>query len=1270
MKCFYYIKLPKGGELKIPANFTKLSLNDKTLVSYTESFLQYKLEEKEESMADMKKLIRAYANIGLHHSTVDSLLDKSSTVEDFVNQINARIDQDLKVATLNDAIFMLLKNRDVKIEKIKKGVSSKIDLAQFLEEISKKITPKYFKDLNINTIINMSSVNSKMDEVYSNIDKYERLGIGNEHMQSLYNVLSLAFPNEKGNRATKVFFNAAFEGGTNSAVVVKNESKLPTIFYNDSNELSLFLGVFSYYASMLDVESLYPILAEYNKGLTGEQNIIDLETLDVDKFFIGSIDDEKGFTDPGFLQLLKYKHKSKLTIDAIINLVSIKLMENSGAKPENFERTRRGIIKDMQDLFGAISPNKYGHGIFDSTNAAVAQFKRDNLTNIETYHRDKRMAVKDFIASTSIDYYFSPPTKKIFNSPEDIQAFGTTIVPYKTVITLPFGENARHYIMVTGVKRVNTGIEIEGFYSLPRGALKEITPQTIRSSDQFYVRILESTKEVLEDDSKDEATPIDRLGPVVQISDPDGLPPSIIRTLLTKGSSIQYKYYSGEEKVEKYSKNNVVNKVYPNRITFNKLTPSFKPNPIKLTEKIISFTTPLSFIEGINKFINLTQDERIQFLSLKQSLSKDKTTDYLPIMPGDIIKINGNIHNEVIAVDKDDIYILIRTQDKNKTKSDFIYKVQKINRNEIETVYTNELEDGEKFALKQVVREYERIFLEEKSVREATYSYFLSPEEAKEGDYVVTKTAEGLTNTYKIINKENNYGIRIVVKQGSLEPDFAYGKIDFSKAILFITDRDISHEQSRTIADINNFRVITAESAEDIDKYPLEKRLGYSLMEIKYALPRRFNGEMQLMPSGNFTVGAIRWGDKHPIGDDFYDGSKWLIAQINKEGKNKSKGNRLFVFTKGTTGNDNIMRYDQNLQEFIILNEKGETASNYNKFKAGIKRTNSFISFSRKLENGTFAFSHKLFKVINIAETSKGPEVIVEYSGINSKGNYITIKKKINIDEAFANKEIKAVYVYKQSETLRRLEDSLDKPIPKKNVDEKEELIVNVAEKMKNLFNIPTIIVDIAPTKENGLNKKKAWIDQGEDGKPVITINKHSINKNSSYPANEEDVVHEFAHIFFTALRFSKNKQLYETIINSFKEELIKNPRLDKNKKPIIISPNESPFVIEEILVTEIGTKFIENGYIDNLKDLKTSIFKGLVESIVTLSPELNMTDFNTLNITNLESLLGQKMSNIITLKRGVTDEMKNSDMVYFDANFRDFLEKSIADKTIKIECK
>lgn len=1328
MNCFYSIQLPDGGEVTFSANFTKIAANQ-NLKELVGEYLYYKnlsppsdLETQEqiddavkynqEKISELETKIRSYTNTGLHHSSIRAILNSIDNndpdwTDTFVNKVNAKIDETLNIDNVNDAIFKLLK-KDSTITKTKNGVTSQIDLAQFLNELRKPINKKYFYKLNINNVIGMTSVAEQLEDFDSKIGMLESIGQDSSALVALKNILSITFPNRDGIRGNKIFFNSTFDDAINSSVVIKDPATSnPMFFYNDSNHLSIFLGLFGYNAAKVNPEALVEILNNYNSK---HSNKLDLDNFDAEKFFLGYIDENDKYVDPEFTKILRFKTETRQTINAIIELTANELMNNfrsslnvneEGITDEergrraaqilsNMEGKRAEIIKNLQLLFKFISPDKYAVGLWTQTELDLKNFEEDKEENLRKTDKRKKSEVSKFITKDAINFHYSSSQLIDIDNAIGLQDWAfSSVRPYKDILVVPIDRNGRIIsklggkstttinLVPTYIRRYREGFIVEkGFYSDGKEIVEINSPIIFTTNSKFWFKSLDNEEEVDYTPLRENAVPLKTQfpsSPIVtitkEVKDDTGklsqgktLPESLIKTLIQRGSTIKYQYF---DKVNSKMKEatGTVKAVFPGRILLN----TFKIGAREFTNAWVKYENVISFS---TLYENLSDDFTYQEWSEKKELlgSLDRieklTSNYLPIKEGDYVKITEKVkgksvvrYNKVLGVDDDNIYIIVKTQDALKSKT--LNKVISQPRESISEVFTEKLPKMELDELKGVLAEFKEIYTDEQSVRNARYSYFLSKEQVKDGDFYIIPDSSGEGGSiFKLISKKDNYGVRISFNKATLQPGYHYEKANLDNASMFITKNDISVPTSLSEADINNFFIITANSEDDIEKYPKMKDLGFVLVPIKYVIPRFLSGKKspELLPSGNYDIGSVRWGSKLDVSEsNFIDVTDDLVQDINNNPLNKrhTKGKQLFIFRKDKTGSGYIKRYNSSLQEYILLDDKGVPDKNYNKFKDFIK-PNVYFMFKKNWEENKVGFSNKLYKVVTV----EGNKAVLEYTGLNNYGNPIIIRKSVDIEEAFKNKEFKAMYVMKSSDNMKALESTLDKSAKKKPKGESRiEFINYVSDKMANLFDIETKLVSLNPNDEENkhLLNKKAWIENDEEtGNPVIVINMFE-HENDKYNATATDVVHEYLHMFLIGLRYGKNDKLYNDIIEAYRISKLKGRKL-------------SAFQVEEYLVNDLADQIIKNGYMDVEANVKNNLFQGILEVISDLSEDFNEATFRDLNINSLENLLTSKVSDVIKRMK-TTSEIKNANLVMFDASFRDWLEKSIKDKSIKINC-
>lgn len=1289
MKCFYIIKLPNGGEVKIPADLTKLTPTDhlqKLLENYLDSLdairLQRDADADPETLSELEKVknthrsaLIKYTNTGLNPQVVVKLgLDRDSEeslADQFVRKVNSKIDEQLTIDNLNDALYKLLK-KDVRIEKKNtQGRISTISVSELLSELNKPLSTKYFSGMNVDTVLGIKSVNQYVDELKSKLDVLKHTGQPSEAIEALKEFIFYAFPNKPGVRTSESFFHASFSGtelNTSAVLEEGNERKNPIFIYNNSSELAVFLSVFSYLASKLDRESVLAIVEEFNTHYTSK---IPTENFDMKKFFLGYFTDEGDFVEPGFNKMLKTKTGTKSAIDKLIDLVSDSLLNNyeivltEDMTMDDYAKRvlnrKKSHIKIMTLLFNQISPEKYGAGVISSLQKSLERFNKEDQENRAVRRKQKMDFLEPLI--TRVDYHYRQPEKIQFDTVEELQEWAeNNIELFRDVLTIPFmqgkpvarGEKSTYskFIIPTLIARTATGIKIISGFVYESGNIRELTDlETIylKPEHLFYYRKFDNANPTDDYNKFQNVTPLTKRfpGQTIVISNPEKLPESLVRAVALPGSEVTYTYYDRKSGTEKESKRTVAI-VLAGALQLNTY--------INKAGKQENHTIRFDRITKITTLYNEAEDSftSAEFKSkVEQENKLNKISNkfgYLPIKKGDYIKIteNGkNYHNKVLAVDGDNVYIIIKTRDAKNTTD--IIKAVAQPRNKITEVYTPALNQIELEEIGNALYEYEMIYKQEKSVRKAQYSYFMTKENLQDGDLFIVTNSNGTDTVYKLLSKEHNYAVRL---QHSPESgvSYYYEKADWSKASLFMTKRDIAPDDSRTIADLNNFRLVTANSEEDIKlaRFEQDSARGYKLIPAKYVIPKHLASIYSPveLPSGNLDFGGPRWGSKSEINEDVeVDYTEEVIKNVNR--KNGTNGSKLFLLQKESNGF--IERYTKSLKEYILQDNSGNTLPYYNQIIPEIK-TNCYFCFAKDFQgNNTISFSNKLFKVISVSDG----EMVLEYTAITDSGKFIVIRKKVNIQEAFNQKMFKALYAPFTSKTQKAIDDIIGIIKVKPAIGNRIEFARYMGKKLANLFDIDTKLVeyDVTLPEYKKFANKKAWIESSSTDKPVVVLNM------LQQGTNHVDVVHEFLHLFLLGLRYT-NPKLYNKIIENYRISELRGRKLDA-------------FTIEEKLVEKLSKDLSEGVFSDEDLYQKEQLAEGIINGIVALSEDMTDVEFANLEITHLGDLLSRPVKDVTGYnKRNILEDVKNANLVYFDSNFRDWLQKSLKDKSVKINCK
>lgn len=1267
LKCYYVIKLPKGGEVFIPANYSRIQ-EDPTLKELYDKFKDLTAtgtQADKESIKEVRAQIREHTKPGLDPLRINSLLEKSTSLTNFVENVNADVDEEVNTDSLLEAINSFIFNKDffysdryAPVEVVKGKTRKYITLGEFYKELTKPVETKYFNQIDLKDVINVNTISSEISNLDRQIYFSIREGLSYGSLQTLRDLMDYTFP--RSIRKTPTFFNASFENRINTSIVLDNEETgLPIILYNDSNDLSLFSGVFAYAASKLEDSKLLPILEKFNNNFAEPK--ISLEDFNTKKFFLGEINEEK-YTDPDFGILLSYT-SGKQAIDSIIWLV----VDSLGVK----EADKRGLREGLKSLFAQINPRKFGVKTFGANQIEINEFEQTNAENVKKKLEQDKQQMKMLINEKAINFHYNP---RVLTPTEDVDAFREAILGNvelsKDVIIIP----KRGTIVPTEINKVRGGLAITGFMTDKTGI--KVTDIGVREQivikphDRISYRKLDNTN-INEDEFDlytEEATPLEKQFPeetlmevetrelkiqgkmVISLTEEndDILPEQFIRGLIKRGSKVTYEYNIRDKKTgvrtgEVGTARGTVKAAFPGQIMLNKNSRTFSPTVSY--DKILSFETLYSEVED-----DFTEQEWSKKEELLKNLYKitSRSEQTLPIKEGDYvlsIQDGKNRYNKVLAVSNNYVFIMLKTSMKNKNKQ-FIYKATAIPKESVKALFTKKPSKTLLEEFLKIKDTYLKVYESDGSIRDEEHSFFISYEQAMDNDYFML---DG--ELFLLTDKEHKYAMRYT------EGDFPYVTLkeeDIDRISVYITKRNIAPNDIYTVADINNFRLITADSEDAISQYPVEKKNGFTLNRASYVIPKGNMEQYSLFESGNLNGGTVRFGSKlNTVGEGLIDITKELVESINKIRKTKQQkvGKNLYILQK----NNYIQRFNKGLKEFILQDEHGEVnEANYpQKFIDALTESNCYLMYAQKWEGTRVSFSNKLFKIDSI----QGDIMTLVYGGINAQGKPIVIKKKESISEAFANKKFKALYVKYNSRT----EDLLTKTIEKKTKTQqqltRQELFSAIADKFKSLFDLETEIrnVDTSLRENEKYRHKRAWIEPGVDisSPPKVVLNLDNEN------ASGTDFVHEYLHLFLISLRYSSEagSKAYEEILQGYKK--------DKELK------EENPFEIEESLVRYISAHLNKFGILDVEEDFRTVFYNEIIRSLQSFMNENSTIDWK--NETSLEDLLHLPMRDIFSTKPDM-DEMADANLVFFDSNFRAWVEQALTSEIegekLTIECK
>lgn len=524
---------------------------------------------------------------------------------------------------------------------------------------------------------------------------------------------------------------------------------------------------------------------------------------------------------------------------------------------------------------------------------------------------------------------------------------------------------------------------------------------------------------------------------------------------------------------------------------------------------------------------------------------------------------------------------------------------------EISTTTINELNE----AAKNITA-----ILLDSSIRDNTYSYSENLEEAKDGDIFIKFGDTSDQNIYyKLIDKSSN---KVIQRTGLTSKDYQVEILDTNAVKGFLTKRDISTIYSLDIDRVNNQKIYPS---KDSDK-----------SNVVYLVPERLKdlSKAILFDSLHFNVGQI-------VGSEHY---KKNIERYENEGLVDVTSQALTLISRKL--NSPIKSLNN---KTIHTSDIGKPI--YEKFIDDLFRINYFSELSSddkidafqvgaylKLSKGNTP-GNKLFR---IAEDF-GNNVLLEYSILDLNGNVKSIKYLMSKTE-LANK-ISAFYLIKGNSKIQSLLKKTNQKTKEDNrtkEDVREAFIYTIQSVFKE-SNID-INVRVVPALGNfEANTQKAKIQNGE-----ILISKED--------GTATDVVHEFLHVFLIGLKYSsiENSEKYKTLMLDFwNTELKSNPEINSFDK------------MEEAFVHHLSQVLVKQQDLDfsSLEKIESAILEG-IKSVGLDADNLVSYDLYSVLNTDLKKLLK------------VPGRNKNfTDLLVFEASFRNWIAENIANGNLNIKC-
>lgn len=1190
MACYYYLRLPTGGELRIPASFSNLSLtNSSELRGLIDN---YKNNEKD-SISDLVSYITN--NTPLQSKDFLEILksvpidNTKITDEDLVKLIDS-VNNTLSKEGDYQGLILMLKNSIFHENEIEfadeTGKWSPIKIDKLIKELNKPIYIDYFKDIDADTILGGSSYIQVAEQIKFKRAQIESIGLNSEIYDHFETMMKYAFPRESGVRTTKTFFQTRFKSNSpigidDSVVIYDEKANNPIIFYNEASDLSLHFAIFKILGTTLLQEKqpqLSLLITEFNK-VAGE-NVKINPNQTPEEFFHGIIDIEGNRKDPEFYNLLKYKYGEK-TLQRLAYLMA------EGLPEKEMEKLTKAFVS-IVNFMDPVNLSKYNQ---------ILEINRTNkgIQNNQIL-QGENLQIKNIVSLSSRDnrkyHYNIAEQTEVFETANQINNFlNANIRKNLDIIKIEFQDvfkkKSQRYIVPTYWRVLDEGVFIRGWYE-DNGTLIKYEGKIPKNKSITYSILNSLTKPTLftEDSKSGIEKPL-----IIKIDPKNPLPPSLLLNLIRRGTYIKYFDSKGTER-----SGNVKN-IFPGGLELNLVSSKsglFNPTP-KLVD-IIEVHTNASILETVVPPEILTSEEKTQEFLLNRSLEIIKELKKwgrdVPISVNDWISVKTNDkirYNLVIGTSKDNLFILVQSSKGSRIET--IKKSDIINVFKKEQFFDSDLFDK--------VGAFYSDAISENSIKKYNYSIFTDYERAMRGDLIWSPSKQTL---YKITNKENKELVKYFIKGDGTFVEYSN---DFPSDGVFITDRNIASNNYGLAIDFNNFKLSTksiGQGGEDARKYFVPKNTIIT--------------PDMLMASGNLTTGYVHFLNEKFDESLFRDATKEVVNLINKSKKGKSTDSELVVTTiKGYN-----QRYDANLYE-----------SKYDKSKNKFLQEYAYVTLKRIVstkDGEKITQSHK-YRII----TREGDKLLLEYNTYNRFGEVVTVNKYLDLSTEEDN--IFNVYLMFGNRNLNSLKslDTKNSAIEEKAT--KVEQISNLIDSFQNLYKI-----DVVPESniDSGFKRKKAWID-ADSGKNKIIIN---TNINNS----EEELVHEYLHLFLMAAKYN-NLGVYESLLVNYlksKGESTQNINFEE---------------VEENFVNEVNKEMWHNR--EKLKSIDINSFLILFEQImkqlkviedndVTFSPK-------TGSFESVFSVLNYKMSDIF---KSTESKKSRTNLLYYDANFKNWLNELI----------
>jgi len=152
-ECYYILKTPGGESIKIPANLSTIEENEEISKLFN-SFLTEQVEEEKNKLRN--QLLEAVGRLTknkIENRKILKAIDNSKATSEFYESLNNIIENFGTLDNISEAVRQYIYERYKGKKETRRDVLSSLKKA-----LNKKISPKYFSDLNVKGLIGVSSL--------------------------------------------------------------------------------------------------------------------------------------------------------------------------------------------------------------------------------------------------------------------------------------------------------------------------------------------------------------------------------------------------------------------------------------------------------------------------------------------------------------------------------------------------------------------------------------------------------------------------------------------------------------------------------------------------------------------------------------------------------------------------------------------------------------------------------------------------------------------------------------------------------------------------------------------------------------------------------------------------------------------------------------------------------------------------------------------------------------------------------------------------------